>query len=645
VASWTPRGVAAAPLGPDALDELADVPRAEADLFAMRVDRSLADLAEPVERLYPDADGLVDRVLARCAAAWAARPERLRAVDLRADLEPDWFLRQDRVGYCLYVDRYAGTLPEVADHLDLLEELGVTYLHLMPLLRPRPGENDGGYSVMDYREVDPRLGTMDDLESLADTLRRHGIVVCLDLVLNHTAREHRWAEAARAGDPRYRAYYRVVEDRAEVDEWERTLPEVFPEQAPGSFTFDEDLDAWVWTTFHAHQWDLDWSNPEVLLEMLDVVFGLANRGVGVLRLDAVAFMWKRLGTDCQNLPEVHDLLQLLRAATRITCPSLLHKAEAIVPPGQLVPYLGTGRYSGRVSNLAYHNNLMVQFWSSLATGDVRLATHVLQHHFPTQHRNATWVTYVRCHDDIGWAITPEDAGPLGVDAFAHRDHLLAFYAGEVPGSWARGDRFGVNDTTGDARTVGTNASMCGLEAALEAGDDRAVDRAIDRILLGHALIASFGGMPVLFMGDELGLTNDWAYRDDPEHAWDTRWLHRPVMDWELAARRHVAGTVEQRVFDGVRHVLRRRAAVPAFRGDAPTEVLTAPDEAVLAVRRRHPVGDVLVLCNLADEWRGVPRGWAAANGATRFVDLLGGGEVTTPHGAVALPPYARLWLA
>lgn len=637
---------AVAPLPPAVEEVLGTMDDHDAELFRLRVGRSLEDLTGPLGRIHGDeAAAVLDRILLSCARAWAARPDPLRTRDLRADLEPDWFLRQDRIGYQTYTDRFAGDLSGVTEHLDHLLELGVTYLHLMPLLQPRPGDSDGGYSVMDYRAVDPALGTMADLEALAATLRDEGITLCLDLVLNHTAREHEWAAKARAGSAAHRDYYIVLEDEAEVAAWEEHLPEVFPDQAPGNFTWDRDLDGWVWTTFNSHQWDLNWANPDVFVEMLDVVLHLANKGVGAFRLDAVAFMWKRLGTDSQNQPEVHDLLRALRAACRIAAPSVIHKAEAIVSPSDLVAYLGRGEHTGKVANLAYHNNLMVQFWSSLASGDTRLLRHVLRTHFPTTHPNATWVTYLRCHDDIGWAITPEDTGALGMDAAEHRRFLADFYTGAVPGSWARGGLFQVNEATGDRRNVGTNASLCGLEQALATGDDEAVDRAIDRILLGHALIASFGGMPVIYMGDEIGLTNDLSYLEDPDLAGDARWMHRPHMDWEAVQRRHVEGSVEQRIFDGIRHILEARTRVPAFRGDVPIEVLDPPDPAVLCVRRRHHLGDVLVLCNFTDEWLGVPRWWAEQAGATLWRDLLHGGEVAAGGTDVVLPPYARLWLA
>ena len=179
----------------------------------------------------------------------------------------------------------------------------------MPVLRPRPGESDGGYAVADYDEVDPRLGAMADLTALAHDLHERGMALCVDLVLNHTAREHAWAQAALAGDARYRAFYLTFPDRTLPDAYEQTVPDIFPALAPGSFTHVAELDAWVWTTFREFQWDLDYANPDVFRAMVNVLLRLANRGADVLRLDAVPFLWKELGTDCQNRPQAHRLLE------------------------------------------------------------------------------------------------------------------------------------------------------------------------------------------------------------------------------------------------------------------------------------------------------------------------------------------------
>src|SRR4051794_3423653 len=509
------------------------------DVFATRFERFFTELRDPLVALYGDDPRFEAQWLAlleAIARTAAGREGTLRTLDHEREITPDWLQREQAVGYVTYVDRFAGTLTGVRERLPYLRELGISYLHLMPLLHARPQPNDGGYAVVDYGAIEPALGTMDDLRALADELRAAGMALCIDVVLNHTAREHPWAQAALDGDARALAFYRTFGDRAEPDAYELTLPEVFPATAPGSFTWEPALERWVWTTFNAYQWDLDYSNPEVFRAMAEAMLGLAAAGVDVLRLDAVPFLWKRKGTNSQNQPEVHQLLQAFRAAMRIAAPAVAFKAEAIVSPRDLVGYLGAGRHEGKECNLAYHNVLMVLGWSALASGRVALLTNALRA-MPAVPPGAGWVTYVRCHDDIGWAITEEDAGAVGEDAHLHRRFLADFYAGEFPASFARGARFQLEPRTGEARTSGTTASLAGLEAARESGDGLALELALRRILLLYAVAFAHGGLPLIYMGDELGLLNDHAWEGDPARREDNRWLHRPAMDWAAAERR------------------------------------------------------------------------------------------------------------
>ena len=487
------------------------------EVFATRFERFFTELRDPLVTLYgddPRFDAQWRALLEAIARTAAGRAGPLRALDHEREITQDWLQREQAVGYVTYVDRFAGTLNGVRERLPYLRELGVSYLHLMPLLHARPQPNDGGYAVVDYGAVEPALGTMDDLRALGDELRAAGMALCVDVVLNHTAREHPWAQAALAGDARALAFYRTFADRAEPDAYEMTLPEVFPATAPGNFTWEPGLERWVWTTFNAYQWDLDYTNPEVFRAMAEAMLGLASAGVDVLRLDAVPFLWKRKGTNGQNQPEVHELLQAFRAAMRIAAPAVAFKAEAIVSPRDLVGYLGTGRHEGKECDLAYHNVLMVLGWSALASGRVALLTNALRS-MPPVPRGAGWVTYVRCHDDIGWAITEEDAGAVGEDAHLHRRFLADFYAGDFPASFARGARFQPEPQTGEARTSGTTASLAGLEAALESGDELALELAVRRILLLYAVAFAHGGLPLIYMGDELGLRNDHAWEADP----------------------------------------------------------------------------------------------------------------------------------
>ncbi|HSL58200.1 MAG TPA: alpha-amylase family protein [Acidimicrobiales bacterium] len=629
----------------------------DADAFLARIEHGFGDLYGPLDGLFgpgraddtpapPMAlDALLDALLDTVLAATAARPDELRALDHRREIDPGWFQRADMVGYVTYVDRFADTLAGLGEHLDLLEELGVTYLHLMPLLRPRPGESDGGYAVADYDEVDPALGSMDELEALAGELRRRHVSLCVDLVVNHTAAEHEWARRAVAGDPRYRAFYRIFPDREIPDRYEETLPEVFPDFAPGNFTEVPGV-GWVWTTFNTFQWDLDHANPDVFRAMLDVMLHLANRGVEILRLDAVPFTWKRLGTDCQNQPEAHLLLQAWRALVRMAAPAVVFKAEAIVPPDQLVPYLGAHARFRRECDLAYHNQLMVQLWSSLAARDGRVATHALRRLRPAP-EPTSWVTYVRGHDDIGWAIDDADAMAAGWGGASHRRFLVDYYAGDFPGSFATGARFQENPATGDARTSGTAAALCGIEQGRAAGDAALVDAGIRRLVLLYSVIFSWSGIPLVYMGDEIALGDDGSWRDDPARAGDNRWMHRPRMDWTAAARRHQAGTVEQRVFDAMAALSAARRRLDGLRRGAHLEVLDVDDPHVLAYARHHPsTGSFLALVNFGDEPARIHAGLLDAVGLVAPTAVCGsetGLTVVDDH--IVLAALGYLWLA
>ena len=606
------------------------------------------DLVEALTAVYGDrvdVSAFVADLVDDALAAAVSRPLPLRVLDRRREVDQQWFQREHLVGYVCYADRFAGYLRGVGERVDYLAELGIGYLHLMPLLRSRDGENDGGYAVADYDAVDPRLGTMADLEALAAGLHDRGIALCADLVLNHTAREHPWARKALAGHPAYEDFYWLFSDRAEPDAFERTLPEVFPDMAPGSFTFLPETGAWVWTTFHEFQWDLRWSNPQVFRAMLGVLFTFANHGVDVVRLDAAPFLWKRLGTDCQNQPEAHRILQGLRALTRLAMPGVLLKAEAIVGPDHLVPYLGAHDRYRPECDLAYDNQLMVMLWSSLATRDVRLAVHALERRRPAP-LSSSWVTYLRGHDDIGWAVADEDAWAVGLDPRAHRAFLAAFYAGKHPGSFGRGADFGLNPATTDVRTSGTAASLAGLEEALEAGVPEQVEGALRRLETLYAVVYSFGGIPLLYMGDELGLRNDTAWADDPQHADDNRWLHRPPMDWDAAERRHDEKQVEGRMFAALRGLAQARGRAPALRSDSATRLLPLPDPHVLGYVRTHPrTAPVLALASFSDDERIVDGSVLDRAGirTPEHVHSTAGG-LQWSDGRLVLPAWGFLWV-
>lgn len=615
-----------------------------ADTFALRLERYLPTLSTSLTAVYGDrAPELLERVRALMWGALEARSEDLRLLDEARLLAPDWLQRPDMVGYVTYTERFASNLSGMVEHLDYLSDLGVTYLHLMPLLRPREGANDGGYAVADYRAVRADLGTMADLSELAARLRDRGISLVLDLVLNHVAREHEWAVRARAGEGKYRDYFRIFPDRAEPDAFERTLPEVFPDFAPGNFTWDEGVDGWVWTTFNNYQWDVDWSNPDVFCEFLDIICFLANAGVEVIRLDAIAFIWKRLGTNCQNEPEVHHLTRALRSALRIVAPAVAFKAEAIVGPDDLIKYLGTGVHHGRLSDMAYHNSLMVQLWSALASRHTRLAEIALSN-VPPKPTTTTWGTYVRCHDDIGWAIGDADAVAAQIDGHGHRGFLSDFFSGEYPGSFAQGMVFQFNPQTGDRRISGSCASLAGLERAMATGDRFRIDDAIRRILLLYTAALGFGGLPLLYMGDELGMLNDYGFGDVPEHAEDNRWVHRPRMDWALAAQASSdPGSVPGRIRAGLAHVIDVRRNTPALHASIESVVVPSPDPRLLLLQRDHPEATMVEVYNFSEGPTYLPCEVLRGPLGMHPTELLGGHPYSLdPHG-LRIDPYQALW--
>lgn len=628
-------------------DELRSLTAERAEHFCQRLQVGWGDIMRPLRLLYgnrPDFDRWVAQCVRVAARGFAARPDTLHWRDIRRLHEPDWHRRADAIGYIAYADRFAGDLAGVRDHIDYLNQLGVNVLHLMPLLQPRQGANDGGYAVADYRSVDSRLGDMAEFRRLAAALHAADIALMIDFVCNHTADDHVWAQRARAGDERYAAYYLLFDAEAELDAYKPYLRTIFPEVKTDNFIFEPSMQKWVWSTFNPYQWDLNYRNPAVFAEMVDVMLFLANQGVDILRMDAVAFMWKEPGTSCENLPQVHALLQAMRALTRLAAPSLLLVAEAIVAPEDVVPYFGVGTAANRECDLAYHNAYMVHLWNMLAEGDVRLSTLALQA-IPEIPSQATWLAYARCHDDIGWAITEADAARVGRSGFHHRAFLSDFYSGQFEGSFARGAVFQFNPLNQDRRISGTLASLAGLERAIEAQRWPDVSLAISRILLLHTLILAYGGLPLIYMGDELGLLNDYDYRHVPEHSDDNRWLHRPKMDWRFAESRHDPLSIQGRVFSGIRHLIDVRRHTPALHAEAAAIPEWCHNDQVFALARRSPRGDLLVLANVtaADQW--VPGYRLAELGfGGRHQDLLTR-ELVDGQRDLKLLPYQAVWLA
>ncbi len=581
-----------------------------------------------------------DQLLHVMRSAYEDRPDALVEDDLQ---DSGWYLSNKLVGMMLYTDLFAGDLNGVIDKIPYLRDLGITYLHFMPLLKARDGENDGGYAVADYRSIDPRFGTMDQFRKLVATLRKEGISVCLDYVVNHTAKDHVWAQQALSGDPDSQAMYFMYDTQDIPDAFEATVEEVFPKVAPGNFTYYPQINKWVFTSFYEFQWDLDYHNPRVFREMTDILLFLANTGVKVIRLDAIPFMWKELGTSCRNLPQVHTLLKMFRLITNIVCPSVVLKGEAIVEPWQIVKYFGTdGQEECQILYNAAH---MVNIWNSLATRDARLMTRSDKNAFHTPH-SACWVNYARCHDDIGWGMDEHGLRGLGLDPGAHKQYLINFYKGEHAFSYAAGELYEFNPETMDARNSGSMASLCGLETAILTRDEYQRELALKRIMLIHALILSESGIPLIYSGDELATINDYSYKQDPGKSHDSRWLHRPFFSWEAAVSRHDLGTNGGQVFTQLKKLIEIRCAHDIFRAEIRPEIIECYEHPVYSYAKYHYGQVFIFIGNFSEDRQFVNTQPFRDKGIYgRRTDLFQGKTVDFDCGSVLLGPYEYLWLS
>jgi amylosucrase len=534
--------------------------------FVKRFRQHTPPLYELYQQLYgghPRAGAFWEQLLQTVAQAHTARPAALKQADSAKLASGHWFLSNQIVGMSLYVDRFCGDLQQLEKKLPWFEQLGVNFLHLMPIFESPEGESDGGYAVSNFRQVDKRFGTLADLKALQQQMAANGMYLMLDIVINHTSYRHEWAEKAKAGDAEYQDYFYMYDDRTLPDAFEKGMPEVFPESAPGSFTYVPECEKWAMTVFHQYQWDLNFTNPAVLVAMLDNVLFYANLGIDILRIDAPAFIWKQVGTTCQNLPQAHSLLQLLKHCVQIAAPGMALLGEAIVAPKEILRYFGTGDKAAQECDVAYGATNMALQWDALATGKTKVMLQaqplILQKPFGT-----TWITYTRCHDDIGLGYDDHMIAAAGFDPYEHRRFIKDYYSGAYDGSQATGALFSVNPKTQDARISGSLASLCGLEKAIADNDTARIDEAVKKILLMQAHSFFAGGIPMLFYGDETGYTNDYSYLQDPGKDYDNRWMHRPVIDWAKNEQVHHPGTVEQRVFSGTQKLIRLRKALPAL---------------------------------------------------------------------------------
>ncbi len=541
-----------------------NISRESDELFLARALANVATIKNLFSSLYqnhPNSDNCFGQLLNTLAEAHALRRQDLRQRDFeKAQQRSAWFASNELAGMSLYVDRFCGDLKTLPSTFFYLQNLGVNLLHLMPLFQSPPGENDGGYAVSDFRTVDAKFGTLEDLQTVQRTMQNEGMYLMLDIVFNHTSHLHEWAMKAKAGDETYQDFFYMYDDRTVPDEYERTMPEVFPEAAPGNFIWVPECSKWVMTVFHHYQWDLNYKNPAVFVAMLDTVLWYANLGVDILRIDAPAFIWKEIGTTCQNLPQAHTILQLLRQCVQVAAPGTALLGEAIVAPQQIMQYFGNGAAQGQECDFAYNATQMALQWDMLATGDTKVML-AAQHVLLQKPLDTSWITYTRCHDDIGLAYEDSMIEAAGFNPYQHRKFLQDYYTGVASGSPATGALFSVNPKTGDARISGTLASLCGLEKAVNDNDDDAVETAVQKILLMQAHSFFIGGLPMLFYGDEAGYTNDYSYLNEEGKSYDSRWMHRPMIDWKKNALAEVDGTVEAQIFNGTKKLLAIRKSL------------------------------------------------------------------------------------
>ncbi len=602
--------------------------------FRQRFAQHEEELSRLFREIYPGDEAEWDRFADMLCRMWQERSPALRRMDRQRTEQPDWYKGHELTGMLMYVQSFAGTLKGVRKKLDYIQDCGVNYLHLMPLLESPAGRSDGGYAVSDFRKVEPELGTMEDLASLAGACHRRGIALCLDFVMNHTSEDHEWARRARAGEKAYQDRYFFYDDWTIPQEFEKTVPQVFPTTAPGNFSWCEEAGKVVMTTFYPYQWDLNYANPTVFRDMTENMLYLCNQGVDVIRLDAVPYIWKERGTNCRNLPQVHTLVRMMRMVCEIVCPGTLLLGEVVMEPSKVVPYFGS--VERPECHLLYNVTTMASTWHTVATGDVRLLRHQLGQVFALPGAY-TFLNYLRCHDDIGWGLDYPFLEQFGMGEVPHKKYLNDYLTGKWPGSEARGELYNDDPRLGDARLCGTTASLCGVETARREGDAEKLDRALRLDEMLHAYMFTLSGIPVLYSGDELAQENDYGYHDDPLKAADSRYLHRGAMDWAAAEGRQDRGTPAGRIFSALRRLEELRRAHRVFDSQADAWLVNTGDDAVLGIGRYFRGEKLAALFNFAREDRQI-----AIDELGEYTDLLRG--AAADKRALRLPAGGFLWL-
>lgn len=566
---------------------------------------------------------------------YRVRKTPLKKIDRIRAKSPDWYRGNQMIGMMMYADAFAGNLKGVRNKLDYVEECGVNYIHLMPILNSPEGKSDGGYAVSDFRSIKPELGSMEDLEQLAADCHERNISLCLDFVMNHTSEEHEWAKRAKSGEPEYQRRYYFYDNDEIPAEFEKTVPEVFPATAPGNFTWVPKLRKFVMTTFYPYQWDLNYWNPVVFQEMVYNVLNLINKGVDIIRIDAVPYIWKQLGTNCRNLPQVHSIVRMLRMICEIVCPGVLLLGEVVMAPDKVVPYFGT--VEKPECHMLYNVTTMATTWHSVATRDIRLLRMQMDlvSRLPKDH---VFLNYLRCHDDIGWGLDYLWLMQFGIGEVRHKRYLNDFFTGRYPDSFARGELYNSDPASGDARLCGTTASLCGIEKANDEQNAGELEKAVHLDLMLHAYMLAQSGIPVLYSGDEIGRENDYSYHQESLKCDDSRYLHRGKFRWDLAEKRLEKGSVQQTLFDGIGTLEAMKRSYSVFHARAEVWTIDTWDDSILGFIRTYETEKLVVLLNFSEYEK---TAWIHEDDGV-YRDLISGRIMEAKE--VPMPAYGAYWL-
>lgn len=618
-------------------------------LFELRLATNLSLIQQLFFSIYPEEkySGDFSRLLDILPKLFALRPSELMAQDVQRLEMGNWYQSEKMVGMQLYVEHFNKDLNGLKAKLPYLKELGVNFLHLMPITTRPKGENDGGYAVNNYLQVDKKYGTKEDLLKLTKELRKQDMFLMLDFVVNHTSNEFSWAKKAAKGDKKYQGYYYTFENDTIPKEFEKSMPEVFPETSPGNFTYISEMDHWVMTVFNDYQWDLNYTNPEVFMEMLTNLVKLSNMGVDLVRFDALAFLWKKMGTISQNLPEAHNIIALFRMCLQVIAPGTIFLAEAIVAPTQIIKYFGENQKEGNECEVAYNASLMALLWNSVATKKTALLYKSLTN-VPAKPKDCTWINYIRCHDDIGLGYENKFIEDIGWDPQQHRKFLLDYYCQRLDWSDALGLMFMYNPKTGDGRITGSAASLLGLEKGVNENDDALIKGAITKIIMFHGVILAYGGIPMIYAGDEIGTLNDYSFLEETAKKEDSRWVNRPKQDWETIAKVNTKKLPQSKIFKTLQKLIAIRKETPVFADSNNLTLHNTGNDHILVFERTGDSNEgLLVICNFDEKPQVVEASWILKLGyftKGEPKDLVSNKKISIKSGLLEVLPYQILWL-